>query len=131
LVGAGAGGLVATAGPVLAENPLPINWTVSDNFRGPLGDDVPLRFGQHDFSETDQGFGRFHIEDGHGVVVPELIQETLSTCTSPVPRPDGRVECAGEEMVVIYQPTVDPRPAIRRRPAVRHHHGILRPALPG
>lgn len=44
-------------------NPNPIKWDVYRTFYED-GQDIPLRYGQHDYGSTD-GFGTRHIEDGH------------------------------------------------------------------
>ncbi|WP_251410500.1 choice-of-anchor P family protein [Streptomyces meridianus] len=92
-------------------NPNIINWNVFDDFTGPAGNDIPLRYGQHDHPDQD-GFGKYHIEDGHGMVPDhEDIQETVGTSGYCVPAPDDRVICTNTEfsLVVVYATHVDAR----------------------
>jgi hypothetical protein len=104
-----AGGLATPA--VSSANPNPIDWRIYQSFRGALGNDVPLRYGQHDASEDDQGFGKYHIEDGHAGAVPDAhdIQDAVGNPEYCVTRLDGRVECNSGYVVVVYQPAIDDR----------------------
>lgn len=103
-----AGGLVAPS--VAQANDNPIDWRVFQVFYDAQGADIPLRYGQHDESEAEQGFGKYHIEDGHGTVPSQAdIQAAIVNPEYCEHRLDGRVECNSGYLVVVYQPLVDPR----------------------
>lgn len=94
-------------------NKNPIDWTVDTPFIGALGDDIPLRVGQHDDTNDPRfvvdGFGVRHIQDAHGAVPPpEAIDSVLQngTCNSVIP---GRFTCKTEEATIIFSTTVDDR----------------------
>ncbi|CCH76399.1 putative Predicted protein [Nostocoides japonicum T1-X7] len=56
---------LATSSSAQAANTNPIRWLpVFKTLYGPHGEDIPLRYGQHDQGPID-GFGTRHIEDGH------------------------------------------------------------------
>ncbi len=56
--------VLVTGGPAMAAPP--IDWRIRTTFLTADGDDVPLRYGQHDEPGRD-GFGWYHIMDGRGV----------------------------------------------------------------
>lgn len=110
LIGVAVGSPVAFA-QLVNENP--IDWTVDTPFVGALGDNIPLRVGQHDDTNDPRflvdGFGVRHIKDAHGAVPPpEVIDSVLrkGTCESVIP---GRFTCTTDEATVVFSTTVDDR----------------------
>jgi hypothetical protein len=103
----------ATAAEPAIENTNPIDWTIVTPFVGALGDDIPLRVGQADYTDIPgfilPGFGERHIIDGHGEVPPiDVIDEVLQdgTCASPKL---GRFICTLDEAEVVFVRDVDAR----------------------
>lgn len=97
------------ASPALA-NPNPINWRVYQSFIGGYRNDVPLRYGQHDHG-TEDGFGKYHIEDGHQAVPAHSdIQDAVSNLAScQRNREATRYVCDPGYITVVYSPVFDSR----------------------
>lgn len=100
-----------------AANPNPIEWAISQTIIGPNGEDLPLRYGQHDFG-ADDGFGIYHIQDGHGGFVPsageiEIVLNDAPNCGPAFNPGDGTQTCVapvqGRAMTVSATERVDNR----------------------
>ena len=66
-----------------AGNTKPIRWDVYKTLYGSHGEDIPLRYGQHDDGPLD-GFGTRHIEDkqelwGNWPQTANMIEKVLQT----------------------------------------------------
>src|SRR5262249_18184675 len=92
---------LAPAGPAAA-NPNPIDWRVYDTFTFSLGTPIPPRYGQTDSGHED-GFGKYRIEDGHGIGPPhEDIQETINLpAPACVTTGDLRHVCNNEDLALV------------------------------
>jgi hypothetical protein len=98
-----------------AVNPNPIRWTVFKTLYGKHGEDIPLRYGQHDAGPID-GFGTRHIEDGHELwggdwtdtanMIEHVIQS--GACTTSGTKVTCRISGA-YSFTVVYATHVDPR----------------------
>ena len=53
-----------STGEAFAANTNSINWKIISTYYGAKGEDIPLRYGQHNQGQA-QGFGLYHIEDDH------------------------------------------------------------------
>lgn len=105
------------ASPDADANPNPIEWGINATVIGPNGEDLPLRFGQHDFG-NDDGFGIYHIQDGHGGFVPssgeiEIVINEAPGCGAAFNPGNGTQECTapvqGRPMTVAATERVDTR----------------------
>lgn len=111
---AGTAAFTSAAPATPAANPNPINWDIVATVIGKGGEDLPFRYGQHDFG-ADDGFGLFHIQDGHGGLNPDpgLLQKAAETCDSN-PDPNQTTACtikdpAGKDFVVVWTERIDQR----------------------